>query len=553
MCRFVGNGGSAVLLRSDAMAGASAPPTMPELPAEERILQDAENDAGTDAANPAGATPKLPLGELLAYHAARAPDAPAVTLNGVTVSYAELDAQSNRRARQLAALGVGAGDIVTLSVPKGFEYYQTVFALWKLGATPNNVSPRLPAAELKAIVELAQPRLVIGGAAVRSASKHFLAVGTAPDPALSDAPLPARVSPCWKIQTSGGSTGRPKLIVDRQPGLHAPDDAPLGQLPGETMLNPGPMYHNTPFVMAFKRLFSGGHVVEMEKFDALRTLELIDRYKVNWVSLVPTMMSRIWRLPEAVRQQYDVSSLRMVLHMGSVCPAWLKQAWIDWLGPDAIVEIYGGTELFGVTAITGREWLQHRGSVGKPLGGAEMKIFDDAGRECAPGQIGEIHFRSPGESSTRYIGAEARTRDGWRSYGDLGHIDADGYLYVADRRTDMIVSGGANIFPAEVEAALDQHPDVLSSIVIGLPDADLGQRAHAIVQLAPAARDHIDADALRGFLADQLVRYKIPRTVEFTADNLRDDAGKARRSRLRDERVAASQTANTEGGTPGHD
>ncbi|UNK79177.1 AMP-binding protein [Sphingopyxis granuli] len=483
---------------------------------------------------------EMPLGALLAYHASQDPDRPAVTFNDATTSYSQLDARSNRKARQLAALGVGEGDIVTLAIPKGLEYYETVFAIWKLGATPNNVSPNLPAAELKAIVDLAKPRLVIGGEAVRGASPDFLVVGTEPDEALSADPLPLKTSPLWKIQTSGGSTGRPKLIVDNLPGLHDPANAPLGQMPGETMLNPGPMYHNTPFVMSFQRLFSGGHVVEMEKFDALRVLELIDRYKVNWVSFVPTMMSRIWRLPEEQRNSFDVSSLRMVLHMGSVCPAWLKQAWIDWLGPDTILEIYGGTELFGVTAITGREWLEHKGSVGKPIRGSEMRIFDEQGQECAPGEIGEIYFLSGGGTGSTYIGAEAKSRDGWRSYGDLGYVDADGYLYIADRRTDMIVSGGANIFPAEVEAALDEHPDVQSSIVIGLPDADLGQRAHAIVQVADEARERADDEALRAFLATKLVRYKIPRTFEFTRENLRDDAGKARRSQLRDERIASA-------------
>ncbi len=482
----------------------------------------------------------IPMGSLLAYHARGNPDLPAVTLNGITTSYAELEARSNRKARQLAALGVVEGDIVTVAVPKGVEYYETIFAIWKLGATPNNVSPNLPAHELKAIVDLARPRLVIGSEAIRDASPDFLACGTPPGDEFSADPLEVKVPPVWKIQTSGGSTGRPKLIVDKQPGLQDSNKAPMGQLPGESMLNPGPMYHNTPFVMSFGRLFSGGHVIEMEKFDALAALELIDRYKVNWVSFVPTMMSRIWRLPEEVRNRYDVSSLRMVLHMGSVCPPWLKEAWIDWVGPDAVVEIYGGTELFGVTAITGREWLEHRGSVGKPVGGSEMRIFDEDGKECAPGEVGEIYFLSPAGTGSDYIGAEAKSRDGWRSYGDLGYVDADGYLYIADRRTDMIVSGGANIFPAEVEAALDEHPDVQSSIVIGLPDSDLGQRAHAIVQVAENAREHTDDDALRAFLAERLVRYKIPRSFEFTDENLRDDAGKARRSKLRDERIASA-------------
>ena len=229
--------------------------------------------------------------------------------------------------------------------------------------------------------------------------------------------------------------------------------------------------------------------------------------------------------------------------MGAPCPAWLKAAWIDWLGPDRIFELYGGTELIGTTLITGREWLMHKGSVGKVQPGSRMRILDEEGRDCPAGEIGEIYFLPDrGKSSTyEYIGAEARAVGEWETLGDLGYVDEEAYLYIVDRRTDMIVSGGANIFPAEVEAALDQHPEVQSSIVIGLPDADLGQRAHAIVQIAGASPARGDDDGLRDFLSERLVRYKIPRTFEFTDDNLRDDAGKARRSKMRDDRISATK------------
>lgn len=489
----------------------------------------------------AAASPSLiPMGDLLAYHASKNPTASAVTFNDVTVSYAELDARANRKARQLAELGVSEGDVVTIAVPKSLEFYETVFAIWKLGATPNSVSAKLPAAELRAIVELAKPRLIVGEENARVEGWDFLPAGASPGEDLSADPLPAKISPRWKIMTSGGSTGRPKLIVDRKPSAYDPSAASVGQTLGYTILNPGPMYHNSPFVVSFQCLFTGGHVVELERFDPLRALELIERYKVNWVNLVPTMMSRIWKLPPEQRDSFDLSSLKAVWHMASVCPQWLKQAWIDWLGPDRIFELYGGTELMGVTVITGREWLLHKGSVGKIQPGSRMRILDEQGNECAPGEIGEIYFLpESGQSSTyEYIGAEAKAVGEWETYGDLGYVDEDGYLYIADRRTDMIVSGGANIFPAEVEAALDRHPDVRSSIVIGLPDADLGQRAHAIVQIAEDARERVNADDLRAFLSDRLVRYKLPRSFEFAHENLRDDAGKARRSKLRDERIA---------------
>jgi bile acid-coenzyme A ligase len=485
----------------------------------------------------ASASAALPMGELLSHHARRDPSRPAVTYNDVTLSYAELDTRANRKARQLASLGVGEGDIVTLAVPNGFEFYETVFAIWKLGVSPNIVSAKLPAAELRAIVELAQPRLIVGDAQVEGWPHLPAETNTGH---LSAEPLPTKISPRWKIMTSGGSTGRPKLIVDGKPGVYDPSTAALMRQPGDTVLNPGPLYHNAPFVFAFPTLFTGGHVVEMGKFDPLRALELIERYRVNWVNFVPTMMSRISKLPAEQREAFDVSSLRAVWHMASICPPWLKEAWIDWLGPDKLFEMYGGTEVLGTTVITGREWLTHKGSVGRVMPGFQMRILDEQGQELPAGEIGGIYFlpdTGPG-STYQYIGAKASASGDWQTYGDLGYVDAEGYLYIADRRTDMIVSGGANIFPAEVEAALDQHPDVRSSIVIGLPDGDLGARAHAIVQVAEDARARTDADALRAFLADRLVRYKIPRTFEFTTEYLRDDAGKARRSQLREERMA---------------
>lgn len=491
---------------------------------------------------PGATAAPLPMGALLAHHAHKALARPAVTFDDITVTYAELDAKSNRKARQFAALGVGEGDIVTLALPNGLEFYEAAFGIWKLGATPNVVSSRLPAAELHSIVELARPRLVIGETAARIDGWNFLPAGAEPGGETSADALPTRIAPRWKIMTSGGSTGRPKLIVDNQPGVYDPTLVSLNRSPGETTLNPGPLYHNSPFAFSMRALFTGGHVVEMGRFDALRALQLIERHKVSWVNLVPTMMSRIWKLPPAQRDAFDLSSLKTVFHMASVCPPWLKEAWIGWLGPERIFEIYGGTEVMGMTLITGSEWLTHRGSVGKVLPGYQMRILDEEGRVCAPGEVGGIYFLPDGgrNSTYEYIGAQAKASGDWETYGDLGHMDEEGYLYIADRRTDMIISGGANIFPAEVEAALEQHPDVRSAIVIGLPDADLGQSTHAIVQVGEDARARTDADALRAFLGDRLVRYKIPRTFEFSAEHLHDDAGKARRSQLREARLTSA-------------
>jgi bile acid-coenzyme A ligase len=225
--------------------------------------------------------------------------------------------------------------------------------------------------------------------------------------------------------------------------------------------------------------------------------------------------------------------------MASACPVWLKQAWIDWIGPDPVFELYGGTERQGMTIISGREWLQKKGSVGKVQPGAAMRVLDADGAECPPGQIGEIYFRpDSGRNATyHYVGAEAKAAGEWESLGDLGHMDEDGYLFLADRRTDLILSGGANIYPAEVEAAIDSHPDVLTSAVVGLPDDDLGQRVHAIVQRREGGE--VSSGDLIAHLERQLVRYKVPRSIEFSTTPLRDDAGKVRRSALREERVRA--------------
>ncbi len=441
--------------------------------------------------------------------------------------------------RSFAALGVTAGSFVTLALPNSFDFYETTFAIWKLGAIPNVVSPRLPLPELAAIVELARPALLV-------ADEQHLLPGVAHyrlgDPSYlseSTEPLPVVIAPHWKAMTSGGSTGRPKIIIDQAPGARSPDDSMLGQHAGDTFLNPGPLYHNAPFSFMHLALFGGGHVIDMVKFDPLRTLELVQQYRVQWMNLVPTMMHRIWRLPAEQREAFDLSSLHTVWHMASACPVWLKQCWIDWLGPQRLWELYGGTERQGATVLDGNEWLAHRGSVGKVQPGAQLQVFDAQGQPCPTGEVGEIFFLPDGgrNSTYHYLGASARAAGDWESIGDLGYLDADGYLYLVDRRTDLVVSGGANIYPAEVEAALDQHPRVATSAVIGLPDEDRGHRVHAIVQLNREGPP-VDAQAIIDFVGERLARYKVPRTVEFVDEPLRDDAGKTRRSALREARMS---------------
>jgi bile acid-coenzyme A ligase len=273
----------------------------------------------------------------------------------------------------------------------------------------------------------------------------------------------------------------------------------------------------------------------MPRFDAEAALALVARHRVDWMYAVPTMMHRIRRLPDEERARYDMSSLRVVMHMAAPCPPWLKQAWIDWLGAEAILELYGGTEAQAFTVVTGTEWLAHRGSVGRPVLG-EMVVLDAEGHERPPGEIGEIWMRRGPDApaSYRYVGASAKSRaDGWESLGDLGWKDADGYIYLSDRDTDMILVGGANVYPAEIEAALDEHPRVASSCVIGLPDEEYGNRVHAIVQ----TMEPVAATELEKFLAERIARYKVPRTYELVGEPLRGDDGKVRRSALRRARL----------------
>jgi bile acid-coenzyme A ligase len=474
--------------------------------------------------------PLISYPQRLAQHLASDPTHPALTDEQAMITRAELESLANRTARALAAKGVGQDDLVTIALPNGAAFVATTIACWKLGAVPQPVSARLPRRELDAIIELAGSRVVVETA---------LDVDDFDDsPPGSDGDAVA-VSKPFKAMTSGGSTGRPKLILANQPSLIDPDAAPLlGMRIDGTHLMPGPLYHNGPFIWTFTALLAGNHVVLGGKFDAERTLQLIDEYHPDSLYLVPTMMARISKLPSEVRDRYDVSSLRVVWHLAAPCPPWLKEEWINWLGADVIWELYGGTEAQAATIITGREWLAHRGSVGK-VNVNQFKVLRPDGTECEVGEVGEVFMRPSDDESVRtyrYIGAEARRIDGgYESLGDMGSLDADGYLYLSDRQTDMILAGGANIYPAEIEAALDEHPRVRSCAVIGLPDDDLGNTVHAILHTDDGTP--IDPDDLRAHLAERLVRYKIPRTFEFTTEPLRDDAGKSRRSALRTERL----------------
>lgn len=473
----------------------------------------------------------------LADLAAADPSRAAITCGEHSVTRAELEAAADALARQLLEDGVKHGEMVTIALPNSIDWFVAVVATWKIGATPQPVSSRLPARELAAIMDLADPRVILGTEPDAFVDRICRPLGyVAPTVASDVKPLPDAISLAWKAPTSGGSTGRPKLIVTGQPSS-MDDEAPpdlLIQLDGCLMM-PGPLYHNGPIVWSCGALLAGNHVVVLPRFDAESTLAGIEQHRADIAYLVPTMMKRIWRLPLDVRESYDLSSLRLIWHLAEPCPPWLKEAWIEWLGPERIFELYAGTEAQAATVITGTQWLEHRGSVGRPLSGS-VSITDVEGNEVPPGVEGEVWLKSGIDSPTyRYVGAEARTREGgWESLGDNGWLDADGYLYLGDRTTDMILTGGSNVYPAEVEAAIAEHPAVQSCAVIGLPDDDLGNIVHAIIEADPS---ELQLDELLTFLGERLVRYKVPRSIEIVNEPLRNDAGKLRRSALRSERL----------------
>ena len=464
----------------------------------------------------------LSIGKCVAFWADRTPLAPALTDDTSTITFQALERATNRLARAYAGLGVGQGDYVTIALPNGSEFIQAALAIWKLGAIPHPISHRMPEAERDAVLALVKPRLVVESAEVGSD--------------YSDAPLDDAVSPHWKAMGSGGSTGRPKIIVARAPGLFDPLVPYRATDVAGVQLVAGPLYHNAPFLYGMRGLFCGHHLVVMSRFDAEAALDKIARHHVQYTMLVPTMMQRITKLPETVRGRHDVSSLETVIHCGAPCPPWLKRAWIDWLGSGVVHELYGGTEGCGATWITGEQWLERPGSVGLPMAGYRIRIKNERGGEAAPGEIGDVYMmpETGAGSSYFYIGGKShRDEDGWEWIGDMGHVDGAGYLFLADRRTDLIISGGATVYPADVEAAIDAFAGVRGSAVIGLPDEDLGAVVHAIIEPA----EEIDRDALMVHLAGRLVRYKLPRSIEFVRGPLRDEAGKVRRAALRAERM----------------
>jgi bile acid-coenzyme A ligase len=454
----------------------------------------------------------MSIGRAFTHLADVAPYTVAVRFGDVLVTRDELDRLTNRLARAWSD-SVKPDDLVTIALPNGIDFVLACVATWKLGATPQPLSPRLGVDEREAILELAQPALVVDGA-----------VGPLSE---DDSALPERTASSWKAPTSSGSTGRPKIVRAAAAATIDPDGLVAPFVPREAVqLVAGPLFHAAPFVYAMRGLMTGHELVIMPQFEPAEVLRLIEQHRVTWTMLVPTMMHRIWRLGDETRAGADVSSIASVLHMGARCAPWLKRSWIDWLGPERIVEVYAGTESQGLAMISGNEWLAHPGSVGRGIAGSHFRVVRPDGLDCSPGEVGEILMRRDGGPTYSYVGAEPDVRDGWHTLGDSGHLDSDGYLYVDDRLDDVIVSGGVKIQPADVEAVVEAHPDVRTAIAVPHAHDDLGQLVHVVADVADSGATEADlADWVRARLDPE----KRPRSWRLVHEPLRDDTGKVRR------------------------
>ena len=345
------------------------------------------------------------------------------------------------------------------------------------------------------------------------------------------------MSPLQNGICSSGSTGLPKIILNTRPAEWTPElSEPFAAHWGpvsrpQTILVPGPMYHTNGF-NPLVYLFAGDRLVILEKFDATAVLDAIERHRITTFTATPTMLARIIDVPGL--SERDLSSVDWILQGAAAMPPDLLRRWFEVLGPEKVVMAYGMTENLGLASLRGDEWLRHPGSVGRGFRDTEILILDERGVPVPTGEVGEVYLRAPMNDTYRYLGGAAPavpTADGFRSAGDLGRLDEDDYLYIADRRTDMIVSGGANVFPAEVENALIAHSAVDDVVVLGLKDAEWGRRVHAVVQLAQGAGD-VTADDLIGYAKSRLARYKVPKTVEFVDEIPRTAATKVSRSAM---------------------
>ena len=495
-------------------------------------------------------------------HAAATPDKPAIIVaeTGAVTTYGALDAASNRVAQFFRSRELSTGDTVAFFLDNTPDYFALAWGAQRSGLRFVCISSKLTVEEVGYILADSEAKLIVAsaslapvaGALAGTAKRYCLGGSITGYAAWEDAIAAMPATPvadgiCGQAMLySSGTTGRPKGIVSDTPV--DPDIAhvtPLTMLaagyfglgPDTTYLSTAPLYHAAPlgWTMVVHKL--GGTVVLMRKFDPEDALGNIERYRCNAGQFVPTHFVRMLKLPDHVRARYDVSSMKVAIHAAAPCPVPVKQAMIDWWGP-VLDEYYAGTESNGFTAIKAAEWLTHPGSVGRNIGEAKLHICDEDGNDLPAGQDGMVFFEGP--RSFRYHNdpektADSRNRHGWSTLGDVGHMDEDGYLYLTDRKSFMIISGGVNIYPQEIENLLVTHPKVADVAVIGAPHDEMGEMVVAVVQPANMAEagDALAAE-LTAFCRASLSGIKAPRRIDFMADLPRHDTGKLYKRLLRD-------------------
>ncbi|HEY3653375.1 MAG TPA: AMP-binding protein [Steroidobacteraceae bacterium] len=482
-----------------------------------------------------------------------------VTDEGRRVTYGDLDARANQVSRYLESLGIGYGDRVAILLPNGVEFLEAAWGAHRLGCYYATLNHHLLVPEISYILadcaatvlftslQLGDPArffkdapalktvIVVGGDAPGcipySVIEHF-----------SGAPLEENLDGGVMLYSSG-TTGRPKGIVIPRPRVEISPPFPLRSMferlsmdENSVYMTPAPLYHAAPSAWSMSTHRVGATLVLMTQFDATRALQLIAGCRVTHAQFVPTMFTRMLQLPEAVRSSFNLGSLRAVIHSAAPCPASVKRAMIEWWGP-IIWEFYGASEGHGATMLNSEEWMSHPGSVGKPIFG-EPHIVAEDGTEAPPNVIGDIYFR--GGLPFKYHGDVDKTREaynerGWARVGDRGYLDKDGFLYLADRSNDMIISGGVNIYPRDAEDALALHPLVSDVAVIGVPNAEFGEEVKALIVLNdPQTANPVTAQLLIAHCREQIAHFKCPRSIDFVAEVPRGPNGKLYRRRARE-------------------
>ena len=498
----------------------------------------------------------------IADHADGDPDSPAlIVVDGATVTYGELFERSQHVAALLHRAGLRRGDGVALVLPNRPEFFEITWGCQLSGLYYSAVNTHFTPDEVAYVIGDSDARAVFIDASMAELGERILSVNGGVDvhisvgavlpgwrpyhDALNESDAAPPISDGSEMLYSSGTTGRPKAV--RRP---LPEDGQgswaqkvleysLAQrydmTPSSVYLSPAPLYHaaGVNYTMAVHRV--GAASILMPRFDAETVLRLIEEHRVTHAQFVPTMFVRMLKLPDAIRERYDVSSLQCVIHAAAPCPVDVKHRMMDWFGP-IIHEYYGGTEGFAGTIVGPEEWLAHPGSVGKPL--HPVHVVGEDGAELPVGESGELYFE--GGPKFEYFKDPQKTASvsndrGWRSLGDMGYVDEDGYLYLTDRSTFMIVSGGVNIYPQEAENLLVMHPKLVDAAVFGVPNDEYGEEVKAVVQPVEGVQADPELEAeLIDYCRAHLASYKCPRTIEFDAELPRDPNGKLYKRRIRE-------------------